>query len=104
MRRASDDPKPSPEAAEAADHAVGDEQHAVPRAHVCDALDVAGRRQPDAPRADHRLEHEGGDAAGPARSISASSAATLSYGTRETSGTSGPQPLTFGSIPPRLVP
>ena len=59
------DPEPRAEPAEAADHAVDHEQHAVLGAQVGDALDVAVGRRVDAAGADHRLAEERGHAVGP---------------------------------------
>ncbi len=56
------DPEPRPEAAEGADHGVGDEQDPVLLAQVGDALDVALGRRVDAAGADHGLAEERRDA------------------------------------------
>ena len=58
------DPEPRAEAAEAADDAVGDRQHAVPATDLRHRVEVAVRRRQDAARADHGLEDEGGDVLG----------------------------------------
>jgi hypothetical protein len=56
------DPEPSAQAAEPADHAVGDEQDAVAGADFGDGRDVAGRWNADAAGTDDRLAEERGDA------------------------------------------
>ena len=59
------DPEPRAEAAEPADDAVGDRQHAVPATDLRHRVQVSGRRWQDTARADHGLEDEGGDVLGP---------------------------------------
>ena len=97
------DGEPGSEAAEAADHDVGDGQHAVVTADSLDLTEVAGRRYEDAARPDHRLEDERGDALGSQSIDSASSAAASSHWTWEVRSTSGPNSSLYG-IPRMLVP
>jgi hypothetical protein len=55
------DAEPVPQPAEPADHRVADQQDAVPPAHLCDGLDVTGRRRDHPARADHGLDEERSD-------------------------------------------
>ena len=98
------DAEPGAEAAEAADHRVDDEQHAVRAAELGDALEVALRRREHAAGADDRLDEERGDMA--RRRSARSPVERLQRVVRdtETCACSGPQPSRLPGIPARLVP
>ena len=99
------DPEPGAEPAEAADHAVDDQQDAVLGAQVGDALDVArraagGRRRRRSParrrtRPRGRARRAGSRPRAPAASRTARS---------RRPPISGPQLVTLASMPPMLVP